>query len=267
MTVIGAGLAAICVAVAVVALRTPSRVERLLAAGRAGPSTRLRALAGVSDATLGAVGLDRRGDALVVTKLAACASAALLGCALALVLGAGPLPIVLCAYGGYVLPSIVVEHRAASARADADRATVVLVERLHALISAGRPIETAVLALAERRSGSALVDAVLEGTRREHLLGVPLHLALARHARAAGVAGLASLAERLEMARTLGRGAATILADARDELREAERRTRLAEASTVEGKLTLVLTLCYLPALALLVVIPLFLTLLSALSG
>ena len=55
--------------------------------------------------------------------------------------------------------------------------------------------------------------------------------------------------------------------DFRDELRAAERSRLLERASQVDGKLTLVLTLCYLPALALLVIIPLFLTLLAGLFG
>jgi hypothetical protein len=57
------------------------------------------------------------------------------------------------------------------------------------------------------------------------------------------------------------------LQDLRDELRAAERARALQAASHVEGKLTLVLTLCYLPALALLVIIPLFVTLLAGLFG
>jgi uncharacterized membrane protein len=58
-----------------------------------------------------------------------------------------------------------------------------------------------------------------------------------------------------------------MLQDLRDELRAAERARALQAASHVEGKLTLVLTLCYLPALALLVIIPLFVTLLAGLFG
>jgi len=58
-----------------------------------------------------------------------------------------------------------------------------------------------------------------------------------------------------------------MLEDLRDELRAGERARLLESASQVDGKLTLVLTLCYLPALALLVMIPLFLTLLAGLFG
>ena len=65
--------------------------------------------------------------------------------------------------------------------------------------------------------------------------------------------------------RGFGRGVLRLLHDLRDELRAQETSRGLAAASQVEGKLTLVLTLCYLPALALLVIVPLFLTLLTGL--
>jgi hypothetical protein len=58
-----------------------------------------------------------------------------------------------------------------------------------------------------------------------------------------------------------------ILQELRDELRAGERARSLQAASHVDGHLTLVLTLCYLPALALLVIVPLFLTLLAGLFG
>jgi hypothetical protein len=58
-----------------------------------------------------------------------------------------------------------------------------------------------------------------------------------------------------------------MLQDLRDELRAGERARAFQAASHVEGKLTLVLTLCYLPALALLVIVPLFVTLLAGLFG
>ena len=51
----------------------------------------------------------------------------------------------------------------------------------------------------------------------------------------------------------------------RDRLRASERAKSLDAAGRVEGRLMLVLVLCYLPALMLLVVIPLFLGLLDGL--
>ena len=53
--------------------------------------------------------------------------------------------------------------------------------------------------------------------------------------------------------------------DERDQLRGCERARSLDAAGRVEGRLTLVVVLCYLPALMLLVVIPLFLGLLNGL--
>src|SRR5438132_1577283 len=76
---------------------------------------------------------------------------------------------------------------------------------------------------------------------------------------------LASIASDLERARDLGRGALVVLRDHRDRLRASERARSLDAAGRVEGQLMLVLVLCYLPALMLLVVIPLFLTLLDGL--
>ena len=58
-----------------------------------------------------------------------------------------------------------------------------------------------------------------------------------------------------------------MIRDARDAARAAERTAAIEAAAKVEGKLMLTLVLCYLPALMLLVVIPLFLTLLDGLFG
>src|SRR5207248_1937607 len=69
----------------------------------------------------------------------------------------------------------------------------------------------------------------------------------------------------VERARDLGRGALVVLRDHRDRLRASERARSLDAAGRVEGRLMLVLVLCYLPALMLLVVIPLFLGLLDGL--
>jgi hypothetical protein len=98
-------------------------------------------------------------------------------------------------------------------------------------------------------------------------LGAPLHVSLVRESREVGLESLARLGERLERSRDLGMGSLNVLEDLRDELRSAARERLLQSASAVEGKVTLILTLCYLPALALLVVIPLFLTLLAGLFG
>src|SRR5439155_1374069 len=127
-----------------------------------------------------------------------------------------------------------------------------------ALVAAGRPVETAIVGVATRGVGSPLMDATLASVSRSYALGAPLFGALAREARRVGLDELARLAADLERARDLGQGAATVLADERERTRAAERARSLEAAGNVEGQLMLVLVLCYLPALMLLVVIPLF---------
>jgi hypothetical protein len=177
------------------------------------------------------------------------------------------LPAIVSTYAGYVVPAMIGERRAARRRRDAERATVTLVEWLHALVACGRPLETALGSVAARMGGNGLLDSTVSLALRDYTLGVPMAAALGRHGRASALAGLVELAARMERARDLGRGVLPLLQDLRDELRAQERTRCLAAASHVEGKLTLVLTLCYLPALALLVIIPLFLTLLTGLFG
>ncbi len=254
MTLIGALAAGVAALLAILALRGASAVERRLrAVGATGRAPRI----------VGRLST----DPLIASKVAGALTGALVGCVLSAIWSLGALPVIVPAYVGSVLPSLVVERRAARRRSEAEHAVVTLVEWLHALVASGRPLETALARVAMRTSGSALLDAALDHARRDYTLGVPMHTALARHGRAFGVAGLEDLASRIERARDLGRGALPLLQDLRDELRAHERERGLAAASHVEGKLTLVLTLCYLPALALLVIIPLFLTLLAGLFG
>jgi pilus assembly protein TadC len=99
------------------------------------------------------------------------------------------------------------------------------------------------------------------------VLGAPLFRALGAAADAEGIRSLRALAASLERSRDLGRGAIALIRDARDAARAAERTASLELSSQVEGKLMLTLVICYLPALMLLVVIPLFLTLLDGLFG
>src|SRR5439155_24554667 len=100
---------------------------------------------------------------------------------------------------------------------------------------------------------------------RSCALGAPLFPALAREAGAAGLPALPGIASDLERARDLGRGALVVLGGHRGRLRGSERARSLDAAGRVEGRLMLGLVLCYLPALMLLVVIPLFLGLLDGL--
>ncbi|HUQ17457.1 MAG TPA: type II secretion system F family protein, partial [Candidatus Saccharimonadales bacterium] len=166
-----------------------------------------------------------------------------------------------------VAPSVIVERRAAARRREAERATGAVVERIEALVAAGRPAESALASVARRTTGSPLLDRVLGQVAERYALGAPLFRALGSAAEAEGLPGVAGFAATLERARDLGRGSLLLIREARDERRNAERTRAIEAASGVEGRLMLVLVLCYLPALFLLVVIPLFIGLLDGLFG
>jgi hypothetical protein len=190
---------------------------------------------------------------------------AAIAAALSLVAPVGPLVVVASAYAGFILPTLRVERAAARSRWEAERALVTLVEWAEALVASGRPIEGAFVAIAERGVGGRLIDDAIAAGARSYTLGAPLFPALAREAAGIGLPALAAIATDLDRARDLGRGALVVLRDHRDRLRGSERAKSLDAAGRVEGRLMLVLVLCYLPALMLLVVIPLFLGLLDGL--
>jgi pilus assembly protein TadC len=169
------------------------------------------------------------------------------------------------AYAGFVAPTLYVDRAAARRHLEAERSLVTLTEWTEALVASGHPIETAMLAVAARGVGAPLLDAALADATCSYALGAPLFPALAREAQAADLGELARIASELERSRDLGRGALPVLRDERDRLRGRERARSLDAAGRVEGRLTLVVVLCYLPALMLLVVIPLFLGLLNGL--
>jgi pilus assembly protein TadC len=268
MSLAGAAAAAVCVVLLILAAAPRSRVSARLDALRPvtwRASARLRGVRLIAPATLSASGLSI--EQLVAAKLACALVSALLAAVIALVVPIGALVVFAAAYGGFILPSIVAERRAALRRGEAERAIGSFVEWTHALVMSGRPVDSAVIALARRGTGAPLVDDMLMRVADLYTLGAPLHVSLIRESRAIALASLTRLAERLERSRELGQGSITILENTRDELRSAARERLLASASQVEGKMTLILTLCYLPALALLVVIPLFVTLLAGLFG
>ncbi len=250
--IVGALAAGVAVALGLVASRGASHVERRI--------TRVVTRTALPTPALWP------SDAPTFRLIGALAGATL-GCVIGWMLGIGVVAVPAAAYAGFIGASLLLERRLSSERKDADRATITLVEWLHALVASGRPIETAIARLDAVGTGSALLDAQLAAVRRDYALGVPLHRALARAGAVSRLGGLTQLAGRVDRARDLGRGMLPMLQDLRDELRAAERARALEAAGRVEGKLTLVLTLCYLPALALLVVIPLFLTLLAGLFG
>lgn len=191
---------------------------------------------------------------------------ALAGAGVALFLGA-PFLAPLLGYGAYLAPSLLRDRRSASELRQAERALPGAVEWVDALVAAGRPAERALLAVARRGTGAALLDRTLAQAADASSLGAPLFRALAAEARGASLAGLACLADELERSRDLGGGSRVVISDTRDRLRAAERARALSAASRVDTKLMLVLVLCYLPALMLLVVVPLFMGLLAGLLG
>lgn len=249
---IGTIAVGIAVAAIVLASRRDSTVERWMRAVDAVPRT-VRARSPRPD--------------LLARRVAMTFAGGLVGSALTTFVPLGPAPVAVLAYAGWIAPPLLVERRVAQRRRAAERAVVTLVEWLHALVSSGRPPESAIADIA---AGGTLDEALrgsLEHVRRDYVLGVPMYTALVREADLSGIRALSELATRLERARDLGRGGLPLLQELRDELRARERSRALAAAGAVEGKLTAVMTLCYLPALALLVIVPLFVTLLAGLFG
>ena len=251
MIVIGALSALVAVSCLILSVRGVSYVERRLR-WLARPAVRRSPLA-------------REVDALVAARVVGGTLGAMVGAAATIVLGVAPYPCIVGAYVGAVVPAVVKERRDASRARAADRAVATLVEWLCALVGAGRPVEVALASALDRDTLSPLLDAALRQASREYTLGVPLHIATERAGEAFAIASLRALGGTLARARELGRGAAAMLADLRDDMRAAQRARAIRAASSVETKLMLIVTLCYLPALALLVIVPLFVTLLAGL--
>ena len=251
---------------AIAALRRVSDVERRLALVM--PITRAASRwRPVSDRDLDQSGLPRSQMQIAATKLLGLVAGAAIGGLAGNAIGSGVGAAIAGGYAGFVLPSLTVERRAAARRRDAERAIATLFERLEALAGAGRPVETALLAVARIATGSPLLDATLRGAADAYALGAPLFRSLAARAQAQGLGQLAGFAAELERSRDLGQGSIAVVREARDAARSRRRTRSLEAAAKVEGKLMLTLVLCYLPALLLLVVIPLFLTLLDGLFG
>jgi pilus assembly protein TadC len=266
MIAVGALTATAAVAALIAAARRDSPVQRRLAL--LAPAVRRHARwTPVPDRDLRHAALARGQEDVVVAKVVGLAIGLVIGLVAGALVGSSLLLASALGYGGFVAPSVAIERRAAARRRDADRVLGLFIERLDALTAAGRPVEAALAALARMPSGSDVLDGTLHRTASAYALGAPLLRTLAAEARADALAGLATLAASLERARDLGHGSLAVVRDARDAARAAERAAALAAASTVEGKLMLTLVLCYLPALMLLVVVPLFLTLLDGLFG
>jgi Flp pilus assembly protein TadB len=210
-------------------------------------------------------GVGWTGADLVRAKIVGALGAAAVVAGLCVIIPLSEVLVAAAAYAGFVFPTLYVDRAAARRHLEAERSLITLTEWTEALVASGRPIETALVAVAARGVGAPLLDTVLADAARSYALGAPLFPALAREAKAADLGELARIASELERSRDLGRGALPVLRDERDRLRGRERARGLDAAGRVEGQLTLVVVLCYLPALMLLVVIPLFLGLLAGL--
>jgi Flp pilus assembly protein TadB len=262
---LGVLLASISVAAGVMASRPRSDVLKRLSqlAPRAQTPQLVTSLLVTRD--LAQSGLGWSEGELVRAKVVGALLGAALAAAVALLVPIGPLVLLVAAYAGFVLPTLHVDRIAAQRRSRAARSLVTVVEWTEALVASGRPVETAVVSVAETAAGAGLIESAMAAAARSYALGAPLFPALAREASAVGLPALAFIANDLERARDLGRGALVVLRDHRDRLRTSERAASLEIVGRVEGRLMLVLVLCYLPALMLLVVIPLFLGLLDGL--
>jgi tight adherence protein C len=265
VTELGASLAALAAGLGVAALRPRSVIGMRLA--RLRPDRELpHAIRGVvGSGELARSGLPWREVDLLAAKMTAAIAGAAVAAVAALLVPIGPGVVVVAAYVGLIAPSLYVTRVAARRREEADRALVTLLEWAEALVASGRPIETTFAAIAERGLGAGLLDGAVRAAARSYALGAPLFPALAREAAAVDLAALAELASDLERSRDLGRGAAIVLRDHRDRRRASERARSLEAASQVESRLMLVMVLCYMPALMLLVVIPLFVGLVTGL--
>jgi Flp pilus assembly protein TadB len=168
------------------------------------------------------------------------------------------------AFLAFVAPSEWVARRARAREDERAAALLPLLERLHVLAEAGITVEQALVHAAEAES--ALAPIVREAVSRARL-GVPPFDALADVASRARCAGLEDIARELGRSRRAGRPMLPVLAERRELERMAWRARKLDAASRVDGALSLVLVVAYLPALLLLVVIPLFLGLLRSLQG
>ncbi|MDP9321800.1 MAG: hypothetical protein M3P16_11960, partial [Chloroflexota bacterium] len=99
----------------------------------------------VPDRDLRQAALLRTQTELVASKLLGSVIGAIVGGIAGGLVGGGGLGAAGLAYAGFVAPSLAVERRARVRRHDAERAVGPLLERLEALVAAGRPVETAVV--------------------------------------------------------------------------------------------------------------------------
>ncbi|HUQ16202.1 MAG TPA: hypothetical protein VM070_00280, partial [Candidatus Saccharimonadales bacterium] len=157
---LGALALGVAIAALVLSLQRRSPVELRLAriAPPGARAVRWRP-AGDRDLAQSDTGLDQQG--LVHAKVLAAVAGLGIGLAVTASLSLSVLFAALPAYAAAVAPSVIVERRAAARRREAEQATGAVVERIEALVAAGRPAESALASVARRTTGSPLLDRVL----------------------------------------------------------------------------------------------------------
>jgi Flp pilus assembly protein TadB len=130
-----------------------------------------------------------------------------------------------------------------------------------ALLAAGL-VPVRALDVVARAGDSAAALAAREGLAR-YALGIPWAEALGRAWREAGLWPLAWLATALSDAEARGRRSVDVLAEQEHRLRQAQRVQALEHAHAISGRFVLVLTLTYLPAFLVGVLVPLFIAVMT----
>ncbi len=153
MMLIGVACAAIAAGALCVAARRGTAVQRRLALLAPVVGGRLR-WRPVDDRDLRQARMMRTHRELIAGKVIGLAAGALTGAVVGGFVGAGVIASSVCAYAGWLGPSLAVERRAAARRREARLALGPFLERLDALASAGRPVEAAVIALRRARTRS-----------------------------------------------------------------------------------------------------------------
>src|SRR5712692_1568122 len=134
-------------------MRPSSRISRDLSFVRRSAAVPIQRSVSTSilvPASLGPSGLGWSQEQFVVAKIGCALAFTLFGGIATILLPLGPLVVVALAYAGFVLPSFVIERRASVRRGLAEVASASLIEWTYALVVSGRPVETALVALARR---------------------------------------------------------------------------------------------------------------------
>lgn len=167
----------------------------------------------------------------------------------------------LTAWGCWMLPARLAARKRAAGTAAALGAIPEFLVGWRALLAAGMVPVRALDAVARSGESTAAL-AAREGLAR-YALGVPWAEAVGRAWREAGLWPLAWLATALADAEARGRRSLEVVAEQEHRLRQAQRVEALERAHAVSGRFVLVLTLTYLPAFMVGVLVPLFIAVMT----